>query len=108
MGPDACEYCGCNEVLSSSEAFVYFRCGTAYWPGTSQWTYANKCVEKRGQTLEERIQRALKRLETATRFHLVRDDHGAYLRGGIGGGWLDVIEVEQAIEILKGQGDEND
>jgi hypothetical protein len=56
----------------------------------------------------ERIKQALQRLETATRFELVKDDYGAYMKGrGSWGNWLDVIEVEQAVAILRGNSPES-
>ena len=96
-----CEYCRCNEVLSSSEAFVYFRCGTAYWPGTSQWTYANKCVETRVKKLEERVKRAVKVLEGANQIMMTLEDDEEVSF---------VVEsqtVSHAIEILEGEEDDD-
>lgn len=100
MRPTECKYCGCSDVLTSSEAFVYFRCGTAYWPGTSQWTYANKCVETRAKTLEERIQRAVEVLEGANQIMMTLEDDEEVSF---------VVEsqtVSHAIEILEGEEDD--
>ena len=106
MSPTECEYCRCSEVLTSSEAFVYFRCGTAYWPGTSQWTYANKCVETRAKTLEERIQRAVEVLEGAERFDVIPWDGGIRRDPAVDGWETDSGILDQLIEILKGNSPE--
>ena len=100
--PTECKHCGLHATWHIDDDTV-FSCGTIYAGRGGYWNQSTGCEEI--MRSRERVQRALKRLETATRFHLVRDDHGAYLKGGIGGGWLDVIEVEQAIEILKGETD---
>ena len=107
--PTECKYCGCEEVMTATDSGIVFRCWSTYLTEDDYWNVSNNCGAKcavRLVELRERIQRALKRLETATRFELVRDDHVAYMKGRDSwGNWLDVIEVEQAIEILKGKTD---
>ena len=106
MNPAECKWCGCGDVLTSSEAFVHFGCGSGYWPGSDQWTYAGECVGKcaaRVAELEERIKRAIEVLEKAERHEPVIDQHG-------GIDWLDIPEgmmmlsepANEAIAILKG------
>lgn len=107
--PSECKYCGCEEIRSETNSAIHFKCFSSYWHDGDEWNIATNCAAKCAVQLvelRERIQRALERLETATRFELVRDEYGAYMKGrGSWGNWLDVIEVEQAIEILKGETD---
>lgn len=107
--PTECKYCGCSDVLTSSEAFVHFGCGSGYWPGADQWTYANKCVGKCAAMvaeLEERIKRAVEVLEGAERHEMVIDQNGDI-------DWVEIPEgtvmlsapANEAIAILKGETD---
>lgn len=103
--PTECQHCGLHATWHIDDDTV-FACGTIYAGRGSYWNQSTGCVEI--MRSRERIQRALQRLETATRFELVKDDYGAYMKGRDSwGNWLDVIEVEQAIEILKGETDES-
>ena len=108
--PTECRWCGCGEVMSDCEALKHFQCGSGYWSGNNHWHRGTNCTDNRDARLTDlmdRIQRAVEVLEGATRYcgDLVENDqYGEYMQGGTNSGWFDVIEVEQAIEILKGVG----
>lgn len=112
MRPTECKWCGCRDIEREAPVMqsliVSFACGTMSDTdaGGTRWLRDQRCAGPVGR-LYKRIQRALQRLETATRFELVKDDYGAYMKGRDSwGNWLDVIQIEQAIEILKGETDE--
>ena len=109
MQPTECKYCGCEEVATKTDSEIVFRCWSSCVIEDDYWTVSNNCGARCAVQLvemRERVQRAVEVLEGATRFELVKDDYSAYMKGRDSwGNWLDVIEVEQAIEILKGETD---
>ena len=108
--PTECKYCGCRDVSDRSKALIYFRCGTGYWPGTDQWSYANKCVGKCAEQLVEMrvtIQRAIEELKKAERYTVT-----AYGRNQLDwdrnpdGSVTDSVAVDEALAILEGERDD--
>jgi len=101
MVPKACKYCGCEEIAETFAEFVYFRCGTTYWPESDMWTGAGKCVGRcaeRLRELRERVQRAVEVLDDITSDaweESVDDEEVSYV--------VDSQIVAHAIEILEGK-----
>ena len=109
MVPKECKYCGCEEVAETFAEFVYFRCGTTYWPESGMWTGAGKCVGRcaeRLRELRERVQRAVEVMEGATRFDVIPWDGGVCRDPSNGGGEVDADIVDQVLEILRGNAPE--
>ena len=103
--PTECKHCGLHATWHIHED-TFFACGTIYAGRGDYWNQSTGCVEI--MQSREKIKRAIEVLEGATRFELVKDDYGAYMKGRDSwGNWLDVIEVEQAIEILRGNSPES-
>ena len=84
MRPNECIWCGL-ELLDDTTHDTIFACGTVQHPRSDCWSQSTGCEEI--MRSRERIKRAVEVLEGAERCN---------------GGWLDVIEVDQAIAILKG------
>ena len=108
MGPEACKYCGCEEVATKTDSEIVFRCWSSYLTADDYWTVSNNCGARCAvQVVEmrERIQRAVEVLEGATRFDVIPWDGGVCRDPSDGGGEVDADVVDQAIEILKGDAD---
>ena len=104
--PTECKHCGLHAVWHTDDNTL-FACGTIYVGRGDYWNRFTACVEI--VQSRDRIQRALKRLETATRYRgdlAENDQYGAYMRSSTSSGWCDAIELEKVIEILRGGDDE--
>lgn len=109
--PNKCKWCGAGvgpEPLSL--LFIRYECRSSFWIQPNEWQMSQGCAFVAANQVDQyrdRIQRALDELRAATRFELVRDEHGAYMKGrNSWGNWLDVIEIEKVVKILEGENDE--
>ena len=108
MRPNECKWCGLPLMDDTTESTHddVFACGSSY-RSVEMWNQSIGCVEI--TTQRDRIRRALETLKNATRFELVRDEHGCYMKGRDSwGNWLDVIEIEKAMQILEGENNDTD
>lgn len=102
MKPSECKWCGATKSGEDGDD-ILFSCGSWHSGSTPEYQYA-QCELNVAQ---RRIRRAIETLKAATRYELVRDEYGCYMKGRDSyGNWLDAIEIEKLIEILEGRSNE--
>lgn len=105
MGPEACKYCGCEEVATKTDSEIVFRCWSSYVVEDDYWTVSNNCGARCAVQLvemRERVQRAVAVLEGSDRIMMMLDDDDEDVSFVI-----PATDVDRAVGILGGEEDDD-